>query len=154
MNSINRAVTLMFHTVVYQKVQCVQSRRGQIYGQDSGPILHTLQRVFYQSVYNMTTSKGGQSPTSVIPWKLRKSSVLWNFLYPNPEYPETSLTLGTPRTYPIAPAHSIHFRRPPYVPQTSGGHPTGRDCPTVPQHTQRILASGTGIPMVPSIHSL
>ena len=31
-------------------------------------------------------------------WSLwRKSSVLWNSSYPNPEYPETSLTLGTPR---------------------------------------------------------
>ena len=37
--SMVRAVTLMFHTVVYQLVQCVQSRRGQIYDQGSGPIL-------------------------------------------------------------------------------------------------------------------
>ena len=42
-----RTVTLIFHTVVYQLVQCVLLRRGQIYEQGSGPIL------FF--VYNVTT---------------------------------------------------------------------------------------------------
>ena len=35
------------------------------------------------------------------------------------------------------------------------GYPTARRLPLQsPQHTQHTLASGTGIPMVPSIHSL
>ena len=75
-------------------LQCIQSRRGQIYGWGSGPMLW----VQYYNVFNWgqiyhwgsgpmlpvqcVLSKGGQSPTSVIPWKLRKSSVLWNFSYP------------------------------------------------------------------------
>ena len=58
-------------------VQSVQSRRGQIYGQGSGPRLHTSRKVFLSTgqwpnviyVYNVTTLKG-ESPTSVIPRKM------------------------------------------------------------------------------------
>ena len=52
-----------------------------------------------------------------------------------------------PGDIPYCPAHSIPFRRPPYGAGTSGGHPTARDCPTVPQHT---LASGRAYPAYPA----
>ena len=83
----------MVRTMTQCFIQC-------FYWQGSGPILHTLQREFYQ--YNnimWPPNERRQSPTSVIPWKLEKSSVLWNFSCPNLSYPypETSLTLGMPR---------------------------------------------------------
>ena len=98
-NSFNRVFSsYMLHPIL----QCIQSTQG------SGPILHTSRRVFLSTwqwpngicVYNVTTLKGDNLPLLWYLGKLklwRKSSVLWNFSYPNPEYPETSLTLGTPR---------------------------------------------------------
>ena len=100
--------------ILHRMVQSVQSRRGQIYGQGSGPRLHTSRKVFLSTgqwpnviyVYNVTTLKG-ESP---LLWYLKngnlggikgfkgiKESVkcfVKNFRTQTLKYPETSLHPG------------------------------------------------------------
>ena len=109
--------------------------------------------------------EGGQSPTSVIPWKCdlgrnqrNQLSVLWNFSYPDhthtlrlvspwgrPEY-----TLHCPIQY-TSRQHTPCPIGLPYSPGTSGGHPTAQRLPLQsPQHTQHTLASGRAYPWYPA----
>ena len=105
------AVAQYYMQVSNQLVQCS-------YQQGSGPNVICT--------YNMTTSRR-QSPTSVIPWKLKKSSVLWTFLYPDPTLHTLRLvTLGMPRDIPYCPVHSIPFRR---LPNSPEGLPYGQGLP-------------------------
>ena len=144
--------------------KCVQSRRGQIYGQGNGPVLSIQSRRVFLStgqwpndicVYNVTTSR--RTISGPLLWYLGKWGK-WVFceifrthtlrlVSPwgcpgNPAYPTAK------RGYPCCPIHCIPFRRPPYSlerlpcsPGTSGGRPTAR----------RLPYSLPSIPSIPSV---
>ena len=156
-----RTVTLIFHTVVYQLVQCVLLRRGQIYDRAVAQ---------YYFLYIMWLHKGDNLPllwylgnVNLIKfWKESKKSkdskesvkcfvkffvpipIPWDWSYPG----DAQVTLHTLQGHTPCPVHCIPFRRPPYSlerlpydPETSGGHPTAReatlqpgDCPVSPAY--------------------
>ena len=133
----------MVRTMTQCFIQC-------FYRQGSGPILHMLQRVFYQYNNIMWPPNERRISHFCDTLEIEEISVLWNFSYPYP-YPETSLTLGMPRAYPITQYTAHSLERLPYSTKTSGNCHTAQRLPLQsPQHTQHTLASGRAYPWYPA----
>ena len=163
-------------------VQSVQLKRGQTHGQGSGPILHTSRRTIshFCDTLKMWNSVGIKS-TRIL-WYLWNwgNQVFCEIFCTNTYTLRLVSPLGCPgnpayptaqRGYPMAREHTLLPNTLPSTQQTiiqpreAALQPTDfRSCPmalrppfgqeTTPTVSQHTLASGTGIPMVPSIHSL